>query len=549
MSRLIKSMTGVGVACAMLLAGCTASGQGDGTVDVEDGASPVDPAASEPSEPAQPPESIEAVFSNIAETPTLDPAVAFSSDGILFVRNVYEGLLEYAPGSTELRPLLATEWEVGDDGVTYTFTLRDDVVFHDGSSLTAEVAKRGLERIQEVNQGPASLMGSIDTIEAQDDQTLVITLNAPDFYFLGTLPKLPIVSLEAWEANATDDDPLASEFFATESVGSGPYQLQEWQRNQAIQLAAYDDYWREFEPGTPTDVTLRVDPDISTAMQLLAAGEIDMMGAVGPDESAQAEAMPGVTLVEQPSFEVRMLNLNTTKPPLDDPKVREAITLAFDYQAMVDFFQGYGEVPRGPLPSALEGQGELPEPVSQDMDRARELLAEAGFPDGGFSVEFLGLAGLSYQEFAANVLEEQLGELGIDVEQNLNPWPQMVEIQSNPDTAEEVSFLNQSVFTADPTYLLRSAYSTATHADKGGYNWSYYSNPQIDSMLDEVRTLPTEEERAAMISEMVDIIKADHVAVYVVEPALAQPVREGWDVTYETLDYNYVVRFFYARQT
>lgn len=487
-------------------------------------------------------ESIRAVFSNVAETPTLDPAIAFSSDGLEFVRNVYEGLLEYAPASTELRPALAESWEVSEDGLTYTFTIRSGVTFHDGSELDAEDVAASLERIRTVNQGPATLMGSIDTITAVDPSTVEITLNGPDRFFLGILPKLAITSAESIDTNG-------DEWFATNENGTGPYQLERWDRNQAINLVAYDGYWQPFETGTPTEVVLRVDPDISTAMQLLSTGEVDMMGAVGPDEAIQAQSMPGVKVVEQPSFEVRMLPINVTQPPLDDPRVREAISLAFDYQAMVDFFSGFGVVPQGPLPSGLLPEGYDAQPMEQDLDRARELLAEAGYPDGGFSVTFLGLEGLSYEEFAGNVLQEQLAELGITVEQQLAPWPQMVEIQSNPDTAAGVSFLNNSAFTDDPTQLLRSSYSSANHADAGGYNWSYYTNPDVDRLLDEARAAPDDATLDQLMTELLDTVTADFPAVYVVEPTLAQPVREGWEVTYETLDYNYVVRFFYARKT
>lgn len=490
-----------------------------------------------------------AVFSNIAETPTLDPAITFSSDGLLVARNVYEGLLEYEPYTNELVPALATDWTVDDNGTTHTFTLRDGVTFHDGSALDADVVVAGLERILEINQGPATLAGGIASITAQGDSEVVIELEAPNFFFLGYLPKLPIVSQQAVQDHATDDDPHAMEWFAGNTAGTGPYQVTRWDRNQAIHMEAWDGYWRDWDDAAPRNVQLRVDPDTSTAMQLLEAGEITMMGAVGPDEATQAEAMDGVKVVEQPSFEVRMLNLNVEKEPLDDPRVREAISLAFDYQAMVDFFQGYGEVPHGPLPSALDGQGELLPPMQQDMARARELLAEAGYPDGGFEVEFLGLAGLSYQEFAGNVLEQQLGELGITVSQNLNPWPQMVEIQSNPDTASEISFLNQSVAVPDPTYLLRSAYSSANLASNGGYNWAYYTNPDLDSELDTVVATVDEAERTTMVENMVATIRDDYVAVYVIEPALAQPVRSEWDVWYETLDFNYVIRFFHARYT
>jgi peptide/nickel transport system substrate-binding protein len=487
-------------------------------------------------------EPIRAVFSNVAETPTLDPAIAFSSDGLLFVRNVYEGLLEYAPASTELLPALAASWEVSEDGLTYTFALREGVAFHDGSTLDADDVVASLERIRTVNQGPATLLAGVDTIAAVDNTTVEIVLTGPDRFFLGVLPKLAIASSESIAENG-------DEWFATNENGTGPYRLERWDRNQAINLVAFDDYWRPFEAGTPTEVVLRVDPDVSTAMQLLGSGAIDMMGAVGPDEALQAQSMSGVTVVEQQSYEVRMLPIVVTQPPLDDVRVREAISLAFDYEAMVDFFSGFGAIPQGPLPAGLLPEGFDARPMAQDLDRARELLAEAGYPDGGFSVTFLGLDGLSYEEFAGNVLQEQLGELGITVEQQLVPWPQMVEIQSNPDTAAGISFLNQSAFTNDPTFLLRSAYSTATHADKGGYNWSYYSNPDVDRLLDEARAAPDDASQGEILTELVETIMADFAAVYVVEPTLAQPVREGWDVTYETLDYNYVIRFFYARQT
>jgi peptide/nickel transport system substrate-binding protein len=187
--------------------------------------------------------------------------------------------------------------------------------------------------------------------------------------------------------------------------------------------------------------------------------------------------------------------------------------------------------------------------MAQDLDRARELLAEAGYPDGGFSVTFLGLEGLSYEEFAGNVLQEQLAQLGITVEQQLAPWPQMVEIQSNPDTAAGISFLNNSAFTNDPTQLLRSSFYSANHADAGGYNWSYYTNPDVDRLLDEARAAPDDAALDQALTELVETVMADYPAVYVIQPTLAQPVRAEWEVTYETLDYNYVVRFFYARKT
>jgi peptide/nickel transport system substrate-binding protein len=490
---------------------------------------------------------ITAVFSNIAETPTLDPAVAFSSDGLEFVRNVYEGLLEYKPASTELQPALATVWKASPDGRTYTFTLRQGVKFQDGSTFDAAAAKAGLDRIKAVNQGPATLMQNVASIEAPAADTLVIKLKGPDAYFLGTLPKLPIVSKQAIEAHKSAKDPWAKDWFATNASGTGPFQLVSWTRNQAINLQRFSGYWRSFAEGSPTKVVLRVDPDVSTALQLLQQGKVDMLGAVGPDDAAAAEKLRGVKVVKQPAYEVKQITLNTSKGALRDARVREAIALAFDYQAYLDFFKGYGTVPSGPLPNNLQG---IPQnqPPTQNLDRAKGLLADAGYGPGKLTLTYLGLKGLSYEEFAGTNLQAALDKIGVKLKQQLAPWPQMVEIMSKPSTALDMAFLNQSMFTDDPTFLLRSAFDSASLPTKGGYNWSYYSNPKVDQLLSQIPTVADRAQRDQMIGELQRIILQDHPSLFVIQPQLAQPVRQEWDVTYETLDYNYVVRFFYARK-
>lgn len=513
----------------------------------EEAAPTADAAAATSAEDSAEPVTI--VFSNIAETATLDPAIAFSSDGLEFVRNVYEGLLEYVPASTELRPALAESWEVSEDGLTYTFTLRQGVKYHDGADFNAEAAKMGLDRIKEINQGPASLMTDISSIEAVDAQTLKITLSRPNVFFLGVLPKLPLVSPQAIEANKTDADPWANDFFATNGVGTGPYKFDSWNKGSQIVMVKNTGYWQEWLPYTADRVILRVDADISTALQLLGQGQIDMLGAVGPDDSIAAKDLPGVKLIEQPQFQVSILTLNTNNKPLDNVKVREAIKYAFDYQAFADFFQGLGETPTGPLPKNAEGVDPSLPVQKQDLEKAKQLLAEAGYPDGGFKLRYLGLKGLSYEEFAGTLLQQNLAELGIELEQILVPWPQMPPTMADKATAPDISYLNQSMFTNDPTFILRTSYFSGNTADKSGYNWSYYVDAEVDKWLDEIPTIQDEQERTEALYNLQQKIVGDVPALYVVTPTLAQPVRENIEgAVYETLDYNYLVRFFYVQK-
>jgi peptide/nickel transport system substrate-binding protein len=479
----------------------------------------------------------------------LDPAIAYSSDGLEFVRNVYEGLLEYVPASTELRPALADSWEISEDGLEYTFHLRDDVLFHDGTPFDAEAARIGLERIRAINQGPAGLMTDVESIEAVDSGTLRIRLKQPNVYFLGALPKLPLVSPTAIEEHKTDSDPWAGDFFATNGVGTGPYRFESWTKGSQIVLTKNTEYWREWEPNTADRVILRVDPDVSTALQLLAQGQIDMLGAIGPDDTIAARDLPGVKIVEQPQYQVSVLTLNTSKGPLADPKVRQAIKYAFDYEAFVDFFQGLGELPTGPLPKTAEGADPSLTPPQRDLEKARQLLAEAGYPDGGFTLRYLGLKGLSYEEFAGTLLQDNLAELGIEVEQILVPWPQMPPMMADKENAPDISFLNQSMFTNDPTFILRSSYHSSQTADKGGYNWSYYVNPEVDQWLDEIPSIQDDQERTELLYRVQQRVVEDVPALYLVTPTLAQPVRENIEgAVYETLDFNYLVRFFYVKK-
>lgn len=507
-------------------------------------------AAETATEEAAPPEAgsaepITIVFSNVAETATLDPAIAYSSDGMEFVRNVYEGLLEYVPASTELKPALAESWEVSEDGLEYTFKLREGIKYHDGADFNAEAAKIGLERIQAINQGPASLMTDIASIEVVDPMTLKITLSRPNVFFLGVLPKLPLVSPKAIEENKTDADPWAGDFFAINGVGTGPYKFDSWTKGSQIVMVKNQDYWREWKPYTADRVILRVDADVSTALQLLAQGQIDMLGAVGPDDSIAAKDLPGVKIIEQPQFQVSVLIFNTNNEPLNNPKVREAIKYAFDYDAYIDFFQGLGEQPTGPLPSTAGGADPSLQPAKRDVEKAKQLLAEAGYPDGGFKLRYLGLKGLSYFEFAGTLLQDNLAELGIEVEQILVPWPQMPPTMADRATAPDVTFLNISMFTNDPTYILRTSYHSSNTADKGGYNWSYYEVPEVDALLDEIPTIQDEAERTKKLYEVQQRIVQDVPTLYLVTPTLAQPVRENIEgAVYETLDFNYLVRFF-----
>ena len=495
----------------------------------------------------EPSEDITAVWSNIAETASLDPHVVFSSDGLMFARNVYEGLYEYKPGGFDERPLLATGHVINEDATVYTFELRDDVEFHDGTPFNAEAVKISIQRILEVGMGPASLAVGIEEINVLGDYEVEIVLKSPDVFFLSRLPKLPIVSPTAIEENKTDEDPLAEEWFRENASGTGPYKFDEWYRNERIELVKNENYWQEWEEGTPTKGVMRVDPDVSTALQLLAEGSVNMIGAVGPDDANMAETLPNVKVVEQPSHELKTIHLNTRKAPLDDVNVRRAIMHAIDYESYRQFFGGYARPSIGPMATTMEGASQDLEPYVQDMDKAREYLAEAGYEDG-FELQFMALRDQTFQVFAADLLESNLGELGIQVKAELLPWPQMPELMSRVEEGPHISFLNMTPQTGDPSTHLENFLRSDFDATVGGYNWSFYNNPRVDEWIAEVPTIVDEDERNEVLNNIQQAIRDDVPVITLCEISLFQPVREEWDVRYEPMDNIQVVRFFYTRK-
>lgn len=495
------------------------------------------------------------VFSNIAQTASLDPAVAWSSDGMLFVRSAYDTLLEYPPGAEPavVQPALANDWSLSDDGLTYTFTLREDVVFHDGNPFDSADVVKSLERIQAINQGPATVLGGVESYEADGPYEVRITLEAPNVFFTGSLPKVPIVSAEAIEANAGADDPWAAEWFAENEAGSGPYVLDSLAPD-AITLDGFADYWREFEPGTPTRITLRTDPDATTAVQLMCQGEVDSIGGIAPDQTDQAVACNGVKGLVQQRFGVGTVVFNMLSDgPISDVRVRRAIAKAVDYGAWLDYFNGRAEPTTGPLPSNAE-IGPVPPVITQDLEGARALMAEAGYPDGGpdnihFNISYAGLQFLAYEAFFGTLLTESLKEIGIGVDVNLVGWPELVELTKSPETTTDLAYLILNMTSTDPSTVLKSAYITSSWADGGGYNWAYYSNETVDEETARVSSIPDPEERGQVLRQIQDQIISDQVAIWLPQPVIYQPVLEKWDLKFEPLDFVVQTRFFHARNT
>src|SRR6266545_6562051 len=228
---------------------------------------------------------VKASWTNVVIPENLDPHIGFDTDTLQFTHNVYEALLEYSPGGLDVRPLLAESFSAAPDGLSYTFKLRQGVVFHDGAKLDSQAVLTSFNRLREINQGPASYLINIAGFEAPDPSTFVIKLSAPYAAFPGTMPWFLIASPDAITKNKTTSDPLSKDWFTKNGAGTGPYMLESYQPNLRIDMSQNKHYWRPFKAGVPVKASMTQNANTTTQLELLQSGQSDFLINIGPDSA------------------------------------------------------------------------------------------------------------------------------------------------------------------------------------------------------------------------------------------------------------------------
>jgi peptide/nickel transport system substrate-binding protein len=431
------------------------------------------------------------------EPPHLDPtsAAAGAIDQVLYA-NVFEGLTRFTESGAVV-PGLASDWDISDDGLTYTFTLRDGVTFHDGTDMTAEDVVFSFERAMAEDSQNAQkvLFENIESVEAVDPQTVRLTLGQPDGSLLFNL---------AW-GDAVIVAPESIDNIKSDPVGTGPFMFDEWVQGDSITLARYDDYWGE-APAL-SEATFKFISDPTAAFAAMMAQDIDAFyGFPAPENLPQFEADPRFQVLEGSTEGETILSTNNAMEPLNDVRVREAIAHAIDRQAIIDgamFGQGtpIGThfAPHHPDYVDLTGQSQ------HDPERARELLAEAGYP-GGFTTT-LKLPPPSYARRGGEIVASQLREVGIETEITNLEWAQWLE----------------EVFRGKDYGL-----SIVSHTEPMDINiyarpdyYFNYDNPEFQALMEELGATSDPVERSRILREAQRMIAEDHVNGFLFQLGIA----------------------------
>ncbi|WP_306009919.1 glutathione ABC transporter substrate-binding protein [Bacillus sp. MMSF_3328] len=462
----------------LLLAGCSggndpgslgASGSGSGSASTKD-----------------------LIIAVLSDATKLDPHLGTDIPSAnVYHGKIFEGLVKQDE-NMEIQPSLATEWNQLDD-TTWEFKLREGVKFHDGTDFTAEAVQKTIERVQaEETASPRSnLFEMIKEVKIVDGYTVQLITAYPYAPLLANLSHYAsgIISPKAIESG---------EEIGQNPVGTGPFTLKEWKPGQEIVLEQFADYWGD-KPSVET-VTYKVVPEDSTRIAMVETGEAHIAEPVPVNEVERIENSDSMKLVRSDALGVDYIGFNVEKEPFNNVKVRQAISYAIDTEAIVKgVYNNVGTIATAPMGPSIWGHNDKLEGYEYNLDKAKELLAEAGYPDG-FKTTIWTNDNKERMD-VAEVVQSQLKGIGIEAETKVVEWGAYLEGTANGE--HDMFILGWSNMTGDADYNQYFLFHSDARGNPG--NRSFYSNPKVDELIDKGRQETDEQKRLEIYAEAQEI--------------------------------------------
>jgi peptide/nickel transport system substrate-binding protein len=419
----------------------------------------------------------------------MDPHKRLTASTEIMLEMMHETLVEFDSATGDFKPALAESWQIAQDGRTYTFKIRRGVRFHNGRELNAADVKYSFERILNPATGsPRRLAFSpIDRIDNPDANTVVFTLKAPFAPFLANMAHIAtaIVPREAVESQGGD--------LSRNSVGAGPFVFKEWNRDNYLRVERNPNYWRRGLPYLDS-IEFRFNSDPNARFAAFRSGQVNFLYKIDKPFVRALQNNDNYTVVGGQSSTYAYLYFNINRPPFADNRVRQAISWAMDRDAIrANALLKFGvSLPSGFLPP--DHWGALREPLynKQDMEKARQLINEAGFRGGRYNITVVTITPPNIR--AAETLQQQLRPLGFDIEVRvLEPAPMLRAAFS----ADFDMLILHGNFGIDPDDHLSQTFLTG-----GGANWVKYSDADLDGLVARARTTTARAERARLYRDI-----------------------------------------------
>ncbi|MEN3794553.1 ABC transporter substrate-binding protein [Fulvimarina sp. MAC3] len=454
---------------------------------------------------------------------TLDPAIGYDWQNWSMIKSLFDGLMDYEPGTTNLRPGLAESYEISDDGQTFTFKLRPGVKFHNGREMTAEDVKFSLDRVtnpstQSPGAGFFSMIEGYDAVASGeteslsgvtviDPQTVEFKLSRPDATFLHVMALnfASVVPSEAVEASGAD--------FGKNPIGTGAFKLANWTIGQSLTFERNSDYWRDGLPYLD-QITFEIGMEPIVALLRLQNGEVDIPGdGIPPAKFQEVMNDPDqkARVVEGGQLQTGYITMNTEMEPFDNKAVREAVNMAINKDRIVQMINNRALPANQPLPPSMPGYDESYSGYDYDPEKARQMLADAGFGDG-FSTE-LFVMNTDPNPRIAQAIQQDLSQIGIDVSIQALAQANVIAAGGAKDQAPMIWSGGMAWIAdfPDPSNFYGPILGCAG-AVPGGWNWAWYCNPDMDKRAAEADSITDparQDERDQMWSKIYTDIMAD----------------------------------------
>lgn len=439
-----------------------------------------------------------------------DPHIGTGTIDTICYFNVYDTLI-WIEANSEIVPHLAKSWDISDDGLTYTFHLRDDVKFHDGSILNADDVVFSFERMMTLGRSFAYLFtGYVESATAVDDTTVEVKLSAPLGSFISTLLRLPIVNKDLVMENIEDGSygeygDYGVNFLSTSGMdaGSGPYTIIEVATNEYVMTEKFDDYFLGFGENSPDFFQMVAVEDSATMRTLFASGDLDISDEWQSQESLDAlDAIPGVDIAKINAGQSLGIDFNCQKEPMDDIHFRRALAYLMDYESVITNIVPGNKQLYGQVSSAYTGSSTNLMQYEYNLDKAKEELAQSKYADTyqNYALTLWYADTAPLQEKVALLMQQAAAELGITVNLQTVTWAAQAAAAAKWEEVPEMTIFQPGGDYNEACAILYNRYHSNSVTSSNTY--TFLLDPVFDEMLDNAMSIVDDNERFAAYEEV-----------------------------------------------
>ena len=484
-----------------------ASSGGDTAAAAPAGSSDTAPAADSAAKASA--QDYDAVAAVSLDFTTMDPVDTSDTLSGGIQRLIMDGLFGFDDDMNQI-PMLATKWEANDDATEYVLTLREGISFSDGTPWNAEAAKANLDKLNDETRHlkRTSLLSSvIDTVEVTGDYEVTVKLSTPFSAFIANLCHPACVMMSPKVIEAGDD------VCASAPIGTGQYLFVEWEHGDHLKLQLNPDWWG-YEAGLVAPdagfktIDFKVVTENATRVNMLMAGDADFIWPVPTEAYANVEADPNLVAHSEAGIVVRWLYMNTQKAPLNDVRVRKALALAVNKEAFLQLiYNGHGSVATSILGSKVTGY-KRNEPVAFDVEQAKALLAEAGYPNGFTITQYY--SNNTTNQKSAEFMAQQFAQIGVTlnlVGEESAMTNDRIQNSTKPGAEADVDvyLTGWSPSTGDADWALRPLLCSEM-CPPTNYNIAYFANQEYDDLVHGALAEPDQAKKNVMYARAQDII-------------------------------------------